>query len=416
MKMELIQADFNIVTPMFLGEADGQCASQIRPPAIKGALRFWWRALNWAPIRRGYRTDAEALVELHKQEAGLFGRSAKTGPDGKKQIGGQGCFLLRVHKQNVKVIGKENNFAKSPQLQYLLGIGLFKGKLQRDYLNDGGSFVVGLALKPSITDEQRQQVLNTLKCFGLLGCLGSRARKGFGSVSMTALSIIKNGKEDALALPTNKAEYKTELRSLLGDCFKAELPNAHDAPITAITADSRMQIANGRRDAGEQDALSLLAKHGYEMGRYRGYGKDGKTFGKDVKPEFEQDHDWAYDVAKGSRKNDLPKRAVFGLPHPYFLSGIGKNVAVDVVGLDNKTARRASPLFAHVHSLPDGNCLLVQSLFKGLFLPDRSQVKVNAKGGGRFELTGKAVTESVDWKVIETFMDRFNDKDMIHGG
>jgi len=412
MKMELIQADFNIVTPMFLGEADGQCASQIRPPAIKGALRFWWRAINWAPIRQRYTNDNEALVELHRQEGQMFGVSAKTGPDGQAQAGGQGCFLLRVHKQNVKIIGKEKNFAKSPQLQYLLGMGLchFKTGLLRDYLSDGGSFVVELALKPGIKLEQREQVLNTLKCFGLLGCLGSRARKGFGSASMTALSVSKNGREESLALPQNKAEYKAELQALLGDCFKAELPNTHDAPLTAITASSRMQIADSGRDA-----LNLLADHGWEMGMYRGYGNSGKTFGRDAEQKFQFDHDWAYDVAKGSRQNDLPKRAVFGLPHPYFLSGIGKNVTIDVVGLDNKTARRASPLFAHVHRLPDGNCLLVQSLFKGLFLPDRFQVKVNAKGGGRFDLTGKAVTKGVDWKVIETFMERFTNRDMIHG-
>lgn len=407
-KMELIKAKFDIVTPMFLGEADGECASLIRPPAIKGALRFWWRAINWAPIRQHCTSDTEALVNLHQQEGQIFGASAKTGTDGQSQTGGQGCFLLRVHTQNVKVVGKDKNFAKSPQLQYLLGMGLchFRNGLLRDYLNGGGSFTVELALKPGIKPEQREQVLNTLKCFGLLGGLGSRARKGFGSVSMTSLVSVKNKQEESLPLPSNKAEYKTELQALLGDCFNANLP---DAPLTAVTANTRMQIA-----ASGRSALDLLGDHGREMGMYRGYGNSGKTFGRDAEQKFQFDHDWAYDVANGSRKNDLPKRAVFGLPHPYFLSRIGKNVAVDV-DLNGTSARRASPLFAHVHLLPDGNRLLVQSLFKGLFLPDKTQIKVNAKGGSRFELSGRAATEGVDWNVIETFMDRFTNKDVIHG-
>lgn len=44
-KDNTITATFEIVTPMFLGDAD-QKATSIRPTAIKGALRFWWRALN----------------------------------------------------------------------------------------------------------------------------------------------------------------------------------------------------------------------------------------------------------------------------------------------------------------------------------------------------------------------------------
>ncbi len=44
--MTVINATYRIVTPMFIGNAE-QKADSVRPPAIKGALRFWWRALNW---------------------------------------------------------------------------------------------------------------------------------------------------------------------------------------------------------------------------------------------------------------------------------------------------------------------------------------------------------------------------------
>jgi hypothetical protein len=44
--MKTLQATYRIVTPMFIGDAE-QKATDLRPPSIKGALRFWWRALNW---------------------------------------------------------------------------------------------------------------------------------------------------------------------------------------------------------------------------------------------------------------------------------------------------------------------------------------------------------------------------------
>ena len=39
---------YRIVTPMFLGGENQQAdATQFRNASFKGALRFWWRALNW---------------------------------------------------------------------------------------------------------------------------------------------------------------------------------------------------------------------------------------------------------------------------------------------------------------------------------------------------------------------------------
>lgn len=70
----VIQATYRIVTPMFIGDAE-QNATGIAPQSVKGALRFWWRALMWGEIRSQdqFNTDEKALRELHEQEAKLFG-------------------------------------------------------------------------------------------------------------------------------------------------------------------------------------------------------------------------------------------------------------------------------------------------------------------------------------------------------
>lgn len=75
---EKIIARFRIITPMFIGDANQQ-ATCISPAAVKGALRFWWRALNWGKVRPTCESDQQALRQLHQIEASLFGSGAGAG-------------------------------------------------------------------------------------------------------------------------------------------------------------------------------------------------------------------------------------------------------------------------------------------------------------------------------------------------
>ncbi|MCD6398523.1 MAG: type III-B CRISPR module RAMP protein Cmr1, partial [Candidatus Aenigmarchaeota archaeon] len=62
--MEKVMFNCEVVTPMFLAGADGK-TPELRPPSIKGALRFWWRATNGhLPIDK-----------LKEKEAKIFGGS-----------------------------------------------------------------------------------------------------------------------------------------------------------------------------------------------------------------------------------------------------------------------------------------------------------------------------------------------------
>jgi CRISPR-associated protein Cmr1 len=109
----LIVATYRIVTPMFIGDAN-QKASGISPASVKGALRFWWRALNWSRIRAKEQSDTVALQHLHSEESELFGSSADKGVAAK--------FTLRVTCSS-----KASPLQSSPKsgIQYLLGQGLF---------------------------------------------------------------------------------------------------------------------------------------------------------------------------------------------------------------------------------------------------------------------------------------------------
>ncbi len=41
--MKSIKFTLETITPLFLAGADGQ-TPELRPPSIKGMMRFWWRA------------------------------------------------------------------------------------------------------------------------------------------------------------------------------------------------------------------------------------------------------------------------------------------------------------------------------------------------------------------------------------
>jgi CRISPR-associated protein Cmr1 len=168
-----IKATFSIVTPMFLGDAE-QKAVDIRPPSIKGALRFWWRALNWGRLAHECLNDeAAALRKLHAEEARLFGISASN------DQGGQGVFLLRIDSNKMQT--RELPSGQGSALGYLKGQGLNT----RQAISENQKFSVQLFFRPLVSPIDKKSIADALYAFGLLGALGSRARHGMGSVALT---------------------------------------------------------------------------------------------------------------------------------------------------------------------------------------------------------------------------------------
>ncbi|MCK4492953.1 MAG: type III-B CRISPR module RAMP protein Cmr1 [Methylococcales bacterium] len=156
-----IIATYKIVTPMFIGDAEKN-ASDIRPSSVKGALRFWWRALNWGKYLENEKGDeVEALKALHEQEGILFGGLPEIikEKDNKNKIkGGQGKFLLRVINE-IKY-KTTDTWPISQSASGYLGVGLWESGNQaknnyqphRDAIEEGQNFTVELLLKPTIRD------------------------------------------------------------------------------------------------------------------------------------------------------------------------------------------------------------------------------------------------------------------------
>ena len=148
-----IEATYRLVTPAFVGGADSKKSAELRPPTIKGQLRFWWRALAWARLQGD-------MEQLRAEEDELFG-STRTG---------QSSFLLSVvsEQRPVKLspprVLTDDDQVVGPGARYL-GYGVMEafgssnkgteaGQLTRPCINSSFEFKVKIRLKPIKVNNQ----------------------------------------------------------------------------------------------------------------------------------------------------------------------------------------------------------------------------------------------------------------------
>ncbi|MGX2040915.1 type III-B CRISPR module RAMP protein Cmr1 [Methylocaldum sp. MU1018] len=374
--MNTLTATYRIVTPMFLGDAE-QNATEIRPPSVKGALRFWWRALNWGRFRAD-TDDATALRRLHEAEADLFGAAAEE----KSVKRGQSRFLLTVQSNALKFKGKNHVHARfqSHDAARYLGYGLMEafaskakntqaGQLMRGCIDEGQSFKVKLLCR----GEEGQSVREALIALGLLGGLGSRSRHGMGSLSLIEL---QQNEEPVWKAPANREDYIKAVR----DLFAGKRTTSTEPPYSAFANTTRVDVLL-------ETASPYQALDGFGRGElmYRSWGKDGKVLGERREERFKADHDWS----KKTRPQGFhPRRVIFGLPHNY-----GKGPSMEVGPSRHK--RRASPLLFHVHALGEKSFIGVSILLNSVFLPHGE--KINAGG--------TEVPAKIEWDLLTDFLD-----------
>lgn len=319
--MQTIEATYEIVTPMFIGGADPN-EVELRPPSIKGALRFWWRALHWGQCLQATKNDPNnALKLLHQEEAELFGAAAKD-----KTTRGQSSFLIKLTPAVNKYFQNEwprNNDGGAGYLGY--GLDSTEDKPHRKAIDttqicnketkqkEPPGFKLTLVLRKELSEDQKTQLKQALKLWGLLGGLGSRARRGFGSVNLTELD------GNALTFPDIES-YKKEINNLLTSITLAP-------PMPIFTAlSTAMKIVVIKNDSHPTDYKKLMDQIGQEY----------KTARKTV--------------------SGLA-REVYGLP----LEGLS--------GRSDKKNRRSSPLLLHIHKINNNNYIGVFSFIPAEFHP-----------------------------------------------
>lgn len=177
--MSLLRVTYRIVTPLFLSGAV-QSEAELRGPSMKGALRYWYRAVD-PRYNLSKNNDSTKKGESPTYEGDLFGGTGKGE--------GQARFLLRLHgadlQSEVWAGRRENPF----YLRYL-GFSLNN----RRYFSPGQTFSVSFRLRPPISDQQKrkedwQSLAASLWLLGHIGGLGSRSRRGFGTVALESWTV-----------------------------------------------------------------------------------------------------------------------------------------------------------------------------------------------------------------------------------
>ena len=381
--MYKLKATFRIVTPMFIAGANQQQA-ELRAPSFKGALRFWWRALAYT--RFGGNLDI-----LRTEEARLFG---STDNAASFQIVPMTHHLKQlIPPATHPEFAHNNNKGTDRTGARYLAYGLMEafgsknknkkaGQLCRACL-DPDQFEVYLSSRKEFSTD----IISAIKLLGLLGGLGSRTRRGFGSIALEKLS----GDCEWTAPKTNE-EYIREITEMLGENLLNQRP-----PYSAFSCHTRIDLLI-KNEKSPYDVLNAL---GLRMIDYRSWGQSTRKnilpSGKVSEKRFKDDHDW-YKKKKEWRKlhpTFHPQRVFFGLPHNYSRETID-HVRPEI------HERRSSPLFFHVHQLGD-KFIGVSTLFKSDFLPnierdnERNTEKIRA---------GDRIVDLVDgWNILEEFID-----------
>ena len=283
------------------------------------------------------------------------------------------------------------------------------GQLTRSCISAPFTFTVNLLLKPSLKQEQKQEIEQALKALGLSGGLGSKSRKGYGS--LTLLSLELDGKE-TWTPPVTAEEVADAIRTILGP---TQLPTSrrcesshNELPEwTAFSATSRVIVVT--TDNQSHTPLTLLDRIGREMVRYRSWGHNGRVLqGIESERNFTDDHDLMKQGWKQRRSH--PRRIVFGLPHNY------GQASTEHVEPAEKYDRRASPLFIHIHQGGErSQAMALLTFLPSCFLPfDAGGISVGKQERGRrgsedWEKQTVGLASQDLWNPINAFLDRLLD-------
>lgn len=143
-----------IVTPLNMGGANIR-ALELRPSSLKGAMRFWWRAIHGNMV----------LFEMKEKEAFIFGTGGENG--------GKSTFKLRFG--NKELIEKK----------VIIKIG--QRHIPLHCFISGSTFEVVISCTGS--EENLKKIEDLLIITLALGGIGKRSRRGMGSIQI----IQKNG-------------------------------------------------------------------------------------------------------------------------------------------------------------------------------------------------------------------------------
>lgn len=165
------------ITPLILGEAKREMV-ELRPPAIKSAMRFWWRAMH------AHLT----LIEMKRGEAEIFGRGGKDARDAKFDVVTSDPSREPVEYnytlEKPRLI-EDIKMGTTSGIQYLM-YTFFYLKKKGKYFHPTTQFDVTFYFDNDNT--HFSQILASFWLLVFFGNIGERSRRGVGSFKVTGIT------------------------------------------------------------------------------------------------------------------------------------------------------------------------------------------------------------------------------------
>ncbi|MBU8970035.1 type III-B CRISPR module RAMP protein Cmr1 [Bacillus altitudinis] len=258
----------HLVTPMFGGGPQSNSIDQDRPireSAIRGHLRFWWRATRGAVCKNAN--------ELSKREAEIFGHTEQA-----SQIQVVTHYEKDEVKRNSKVFFKKKNH---PFPRYVLS----NMKDKTPYLMKA-QFSLNIRLSKKTTDFEliKKEVEAALWAWINFGGLGSRTRRGCGSLYCKQFSPYNKRTKSQLEkwfeqklleydiqLPASSREWPTLSREFKVQAFPSSMISSWQSVIQTYETFRRRSNPDKKRGRScwpEADTIRLLtgkAKSGHHI-------------------------------------------------------------------------------------------------------------------------------------------------------
>jgi CRISPR-associated protein Cmr1 len=375
------------VTPLFLAGAHPRGDPELRPPAFRGAMRYWLRAALGGVLS----DDLEAMRE---REAEVFGRTEEKSARGS-------AVSVRIHSKHPSepqpyskarsVIGPRGE--RQPAARDYLYWSMAKSgnparenyQPSKNFLPDGVAFDLTLTIRPGAQNAENafRWARAALWLLVHLGGVGSRARRTGGSLSATGAR---------------------------GDETYPFLLHGRTAEEVAEQLEKGLERVRSEFSAAGSDEPSRLPAFDvlhpdwcrvWVLGVWPTADQAIEAIGnalRDFRNRREPDHRNMASWLKGGTIDGV-ERSVFGLPIPVRYT----NRLSDVIQARNRNGtidRRASPLWLRVSKSADGVYAGVATLFKSRFLPEGAQLRAGDRSN--------SVSPPRGYHLIEEFItDKF---------
>jgi CRISPR-associated protein Cmr1 len=203
---ERLDFECEVITPMFISGSNTK-EVDLRSASIKGALRFWWRAL--------YGSRFSSIADMKKEEGNLFGDTEK-----KSKIRLYVDISTQFIISNDNLVNGRTFLVHGHPLSIFdyLAFGLceydrnqHRNVYKRKHIKPSSKFIIHFDFNN--INNNSEQILKALSCLNSLGGLGAKSRNGFGCISIKPLN-------SNISLPqiTNFSGERKEFTALNNDC------------------------------------------------------------------------------------------------------------------------------------------------------------------------------------------------------